>query len=41
MYYLVRVDHNGIATHLMRSDCENFKKCCISNTFDGTDYDMQ
>jgi len=24
MYYLVNVDHNGMAAHLSRSDCEGF-----------------
>jgi len=24
MYYLVNVDHNGMAAHLTRSDCEGF-----------------
>jgi hypothetical protein len=37
MYYLVSVDHNGMAMHLTICDCEGFKKCCISNAMDGTD----
>jgi len=24
MYYLVNVDHNGMAVYLTRSDCEGF-----------------
>jgi len=24
MYYLVNVDHNGMAAHLIRSGCEEF-----------------
>jgi hypothetical protein len=31
MYYLVSADHNGMAAHLTRSDCEG------SNAMDGTD----
>jgi hypothetical protein len=34
MYYLVKVDHNGMAAHLTRRDCEG------SNVVDGTDDDM-
>ena len=37
MYYLVRVDHNGMAAHLMRNDYRAFKKCCMSNAMDGPD----
>jgi hypothetical protein len=40
MYYLVNVDHNSMAKHLTRSDCEGFKKCCISNAVDDTHDDM-
>ena len=40
MYYLVNVDHKSVAVHLTRSDCEGFKKCCISNAMDETDDDM-
>jgi hypothetical protein len=31
MYYLVSVNHNGMAAHLTRSDCEG------SSAVDGTD----
>jgi hypothetical protein len=34
MWYLVCVDHNGMAAHLTRRDCEG------SNVVDGTDDDM-
>jgi hypothetical protein len=34
------MDHNGMAVHLTRSDCEGFRKCCTSNATDGTDDDM-
>jgi len=34
MYYLVTVDHNGMAAHLTRSDCE------WSNAVDGIHDDM-
>jgi hypothetical protein len=34
MYYLVTVDHNGMAAHRSRSDCE------WSNAVDGTHDDM-
>ena len=27
--------------HLIGSDCEGFKKCCISSAMDGPDGDMQ
>jgi hypothetical protein len=33
MLYLVNVDHNVMAAHLTRSDCE------VSNVVDGTDED--
>ena len=33
MYYLVNVDHDGMALHLTM-------KCCISNAVDGNDDDM-
>ena len=38
----VHVDHNGMAAHLNRSDCEGFLRCacCTSNAVDGTDDDM-
>ena len=29
-----------MAEHLTRSDCEGFKKCCISNAVDEADDDM-
>jgi hypothetical protein len=34
MYYLVSVDHNGMAAHLTRNDCKG------SYTVVGTDEDM-
>ena len=34
MYHLVNVDHNAMAVHLTRSDCEE------SKAVDGTDDDM-
>jgi len=38
MQYLVNADHNSMAAHLTRSECEGFfKKCCMSNAVDGTD----
>ena len=40
MQYSVILDHNGTAALLTRSDCEGFKKCCLSNAVDGTDGDM-
>jgi hypothetical protein len=41
MYYLVSIDHNNMAMHLTRSDCEGFfKECCTSNEVEGTDVDM-
>jgi transcription elongation factor Elf1 len=39
MYYLVTVDHKGMAVHLTRSDCEEFSECCISKAVEGTDDD--
>ena len=36
MYYLVYVDHNSMAAHLTKSDCEVCLKCCITNAMDGT-----
>jgi hypothetical protein len=39
MYCAVNVDHNGMAAHLTRSDCEGFKKCCMSSAMDGSDDD--
>ena len=29
-----------MAAHLTRSDCEGFKKCCMSTAVDGDDDDM-
>jgi hypothetical protein len=40
MSYLVSVDHNGMAVHPTRSDCEGFKRCCISNAMGRTDDGM-
>ena len=37
MYYLVNVDHNGLAACITRSDSE---VCCISSALYGTDDDM-
>ena len=40
MYYLVTVEHNGMAAHLTRSDCEgfyDFMMCCISSGVDEPD----
>jgi len=36
MCYLVTVDHKDMAEHLTRSDCEGFKKYCMSNAMDRT-----
>jgi hypothetical protein len=36
MYYLVGADHNGMAAHLTRCDCEGVKKCCTFNAMDET-----
>jgi hypothetical protein len=38
MYYLVNMDHNGMAAQLTRSG-KGVKKCCMSNALDGIDYD--
>ena len=40
MSYLVSVDHNGMAVHPTRSECEGFKRCCMSNALVRTDDDM-
>jgi hypothetical protein len=41
MYYLVNVNHNGMAEHFTRRECEGFlKKCCIPNAADGIDDGM-
>jgi hypothetical protein len=41
MYYLINVDHNGMAVHpLTKSDCYSNEKCCISNAVDKTGDDM-
>jgi len=40
MSYLVSVDHNGMAVHPTSSECEGFKRCCISNAIGRTDDDM-
>ena len=40
MSYLVSVDHNGMAVHPTRRDCEGFKRCCISSAIGRTDDDM-
>jgi hypothetical protein len=37
MYHLVSVDHNGMAAHITRSNCEGFLEVCVSNAVDGTD----
>jgi len=29
MYYLVNVDHNGMAVHLTRSECERFLRSAV------------
>jgi len=36
---LFNADHEGMAAHLTRSDCDRFK-CCISKRMDGTDYEI-
>jgi len=36
MYYLVKVDHNGMILHFARYDCEGFYKC-ILNAMQETD----
>jgi hypothetical protein len=33
-------DHNSMAMHLTRNNFEGFKKCCLSNAADETDYNM-
>jgi len=38
--YLDNVDHNSMAAHLTRSECEGFKRCCQSNAVDETNVDM-
>ena len=40
MYYLDNVDHNSMAAHLTRSDCEGFRKCCTFSAEYETDDDM-
>jgi len=41
MYYLVTVDHNIMAAHLITAVIvKGVKKCCISNAMDGTDNGM-
>jgi hypothetical protein len=40
MNVLFNADHNRMAEHLTRRDCEGLKKCCISGGMDGTDNDM-
>jgi hypothetical protein len=40
MSYLVSVDHDCLAVHPTRSDCEGFKRCCISKAVGRTDDDM-
>jgi hypothetical protein len=30
------VDHDSIAAHLTRNECEGFKRCCISSEVDET-----
>jgi len=37
MYYLVNMDHNSMAVHLIRSRI--LEKCCICNAVDETDND--
>jgi hypothetical protein len=39
MYYLVNMDHKGMAAWLTRSDCEGLTKRCIYSGMDGTDGD--
>jgi len=29
MYYLINVDHNGMAVHLTRSECEGFLRSTV------------
>jgi hypothetical protein len=36
MYYLVGVDHNGMAALSPEVNVTGFKKCCLSNAVDGT-----
>ena len=39
MYYVVKVDHNGMVIHLIRSDCEGFLRSVIlSNAMNGWDW---
>jgi len=40
MYYLVTLDCKDMVEHLTRSDCECFKKCCMSNAVARTAADM-
>ena len=30
MYYLVNVDHNSMATHFTKSDCEGFLRSAVN-----------
>ena len=38
MYYLVSVDHNSTAVHLIKANVKGFKNCCISNAVEETKY---
>ena len=33
--------HNSKAAHLTRSECEGFKRCCLSRAVDETNVDME
>jgi len=36
MYYLINVDHNGMAVHHLTKSDKSFEKCHISNAVDKT-----
>jgi hypothetical protein len=40
MYYLVNVDHNGMAVDNPRVTVKGFNYCCMPNAVDGTNDDV-
>ena len=40
MQCFVTVDHKSVAAHLIGTDCEGCKRCCVSSAVGGTDDDM-
>jgi hypothetical protein len=34
------MDHNSVAAHLTRSECEGFRRCCLSSAVDETNVYM-